>query len=172
MGARWQRFVTEVSRFLTVGALSTLVALVLFNLLVHGFDTGFAPFNDRPQLAYLLANLVGMAISFGGTTRWAFKHREARHADGGAVAFVLVNLVTMLIPMGCLWLSRNLLGRDDPISDNLSANVVGLLLATAARFAIFHQLVFPHPGGSAPRITTRAGSTGRSTDGRARPPAP
>lgn len=172
MGARWQRFVTEVSRFLTVGALSTLVALVLFNLLVHGFDTGFAPLNDRPQLAYLLANLVGMAVSFRGTTRWAFEHREARHADGGVVAFVLVNLVTLLIPMGCLWLSRNLLGLDDPVSDNLSANVVGLLLASAARFAIFHQLVFPHPGTPAASLRARTGSTGRSTGGRARPPAP
>jgi putative flippase GtrA len=94
-----------------VGLVATIVALILFNLLVHGFNTGgFAPLNDHPELAYLIANTVGMAISFRGTTRWAFKERAARHSDGGVVAFVVINFATMLIPMGCLWVSRNLLG--------------------------------------------------------------
>ena len=53
-----------------------------------------------------------------------------------------INLVTMLIPLTCLWISRNLLGLDDPLSDNVSANVVGLLLANAARFFLFRQYVF------------------------------
>jgi hypothetical protein len=52
----------------------------------------------------------------------------------------------MLIPMTCLWISRNLLGLDDPLSDNISANVVGLLLANAARFGLFRQYVFPRVG--------------------------
>ena len=39
-----------------------------------------------------------------------------------------INLATMLIPMACLWISRNVLGLDDPLSDNLSANVIGLAL--------------------------------------------
>ena len=173
MGARWQRFVAEVSRFLAVGAVATIVALILFNLLVHGFNTGgFAPLNDHPELAYLLANTVGMAISFRGTTKWAFKEREARHADGGVLAFVLINVATMLIPMGCLWVSRNLLGLDDPLSDNLSANVIGLLLGNGARFVLFHQFVFPHPDRAGTRVRTQAGSTGPSTGDPARPPAP
>ena len=40
MGERWQRFAAEVGRFLAVGLLATIVALILFNLLVHGFNTG------------------------------------------------------------------------------------------------------------------------------------
>ncbi|PVG80662.1 GtrA family protein [Nocardioides gansuensis] len=144
MGARWQRFAEELSRFLAVGLLATIVALLIFNFLVHGFNTGgWAPMNDQPELAYFLANCVGMLISFRGTKLWAFRDRAARHADGGVTAFVSVNFATMLIPIACLWLSRNVLGLDDPISDNLSANVVGLLLANAARFALFHQFVFP-----------------------------
>jgi len=39
MGERWQRFAGEVSRFLAVGLVATIVAIVLFNLLVHGFNT-------------------------------------------------------------------------------------------------------------------------------------
>ena len=98
-------------------------------------------FNDKPEVAYVLANAVGMAISFRGTKVWAFRDRRTSHADGGVVAFVVINLATMLIPMTCLWVSRGL-GLDDPISDNISANVVGLALANAARFFLFREFVF------------------------------
>ena len=46
-------------------------------------------------------------------------------------------MLTMLIPIGCLWISRDVLGLDDPLSDNVSANVIGLVLGLVARFALF-----------------------------------
>lgn len=145
MGERWQRFAGEVSRFLAVGLVATIVAVLLFNFLVHGYNTAqWAPLNRQPELAYLLANTVGMVISYAGTKQWAFRQRRARHPDGGVIAFVVINLVTMTIPMTCLWISRNPMGLDDPISDNVSANVIGLLLANAARFFLFREFVFPH----------------------------
>ncbi|QBR92018.1 GtrA family protein [Nocardioides euryhalodurans] len=144
MGVRGQRLAGEVGRFLAVGLLATIVAIVLFNLLVHGFSAGdFAPLNEQPELAYVIANVTGMVISFKGTKQWAFRERSARHADGGVIAFIVINLATMTIPITCLWLSRNGLGLDDPLSDNVSANVIGLLLANAARFVLFRQYVFP-----------------------------
>jgi len=146
MGERWERFAGEVGRFLAVGLLATVVALILFNFLVHGFNTAnFALLNEQPELAYLIANCVGMAISFQGTKGWAFRERPTNHPDGGLLAFVAINLVTMLIPMACLLISRNVIGVDDPISDNLSANVLGLLFANTARFFLFRWLVFTHP---------------------------
>jgi putative flippase GtrA len=146
MGERWERFAGEVGRFLAVGLLATIVALFLFNFLVHGFNTAnYALLNDQPELAYLIANGVGMAISFRGTKGWAFRERPTSHPDGGLLAFVAINFATMVIPMACLWVSRNLLGVDDPISDNISANVIGLLLANTARFFLFRELVFRHP---------------------------
>ena len=36
-----------------------------------------------------------MVISYHGTKDWAFRDRQARHADGGLVAFVVINMVTM-----------------------------------------------------------------------------
>ncbi len=146
MGQRWQRFAAEVTRFLAVGLVATAVALVLFNFLVHGFFfDGFAPLNASPEMAYVLANCVGMLISYRGTKSFAFKHREARHSDGGFTAFVVINLATMLIPITCLWISRNGFGLDDPVSDNISANVIGLGMANAARFFLFRTLVFRRP---------------------------
>ena len=149
MGERWQRSAGEVSRFLAVGLVATIIAIVLFNFLVHGFNfAGFAPLNEQPELAFVIANGVGMVISFNGTKQWAFRDRRARHADGGVIAFVGINLLTMTIPIICLWISRNSLGLDDPLSDNVSANVIGLLLANAARFFLFRSFVFPRPDGA------------------------
>lgn len=139
-----KRLAADATRFLVVGVGATLVALVIFNGLVHGYSKDWEPpLNDRPQLAYVLANLVGMLISFRGTRDWAFRSRSVRHPDGGRTAFVVINLATMVIPMAFLWLSRNVLGLDDPLSDNISANVLGLFVGTVVRFLLFRQYVFP-----------------------------
>lgn len=137
-----RRLGREASRFLAVGFVATVVALVLFNLLVHGLGPIHGGWlNGNPEVAYVVANAVGMVVSFRGTKVWAFSGRESKHADGGVVAFVVINLATMLIPITCLSLSRSL-GLDDPLSDNISANVVGLGLANAARFFLFRTFVF------------------------------
>jgi putative flippase GtrA len=146
MSERTQRFIAEVGRFLAVGGAATVVALILFNLLVHGFNTGdHALLGDEPILAFVLANTVGMGVSYYGSRHWAFRDRPPRHSDGGRTAFVAINLLTMLIPIGCLAISRDVLGLDDPISDNLAANVIGLVLGLGARFYLFRTFVFHRP---------------------------
>lgn len=144
--SRWRRIFTEAYRFLAVGGLATIVAFLLFNFLLHGLRAGWeAPLAGHPYLAYAIANIIGMMVSYRGSRRWVFKDRPPRTADGGRAMFVLINLVTMLIPMACLWVSRNVIHVDDPYSDNLSANVVGLFLAMVARFYLFRTLVFRRP---------------------------
>lgn len=146
MSNRWRRVLTEAYRFLAVGGLATIVAVLLFNFLVHGFHTGWdAPLAGQPYLAFVIANLVGMAISYRGSRSWVFKDRPPRTADGGRLLFVIINLATMLIPIACLWISRNVLGLDDPYSDNVAANVIGLFLGMVARFYLFRTLVFQKP---------------------------
>jgi putative flippase GtrA len=146
MSNRWRRVLTEAYRFLAVGGLATIVAILLFNLLVHGFRLGYdAPLAEEPYLAYLLANVIGMAVSYRGSRSWVFKDRPPRTADGGRLLFIVINLATMLIPIACLWISRNVLGLDDPFSDNIAANVVGLFLGMVARFYLFRTLVFRRP---------------------------
>ncbi|MDI6912531.1 GtrA family protein [Nocardioides sp.] len=146
MGGRWGRVFTEAYRFLAVGGIATIVAFVIFNFLVHGFNTSHQALLDgQPYLGYVIANTVGMLISYRGSRTWVFKHRPPRSADGGRTAFFAINVVTMLIPIACLWLSRNALGLSDPWSDNVSANVIGLFLGLVARFYLFRTLVFRLP---------------------------
>ena len=176
MGSRWQRFLAEVGRFLAVGGVATIVALFLFNLLVHGYNTTHeAPLHDHVILAYVLANTAGMVISYRGSRSWAFRDRPPRQADGGRLAFLVINVVTMTLPIGCLWFSRNVLGLDDPISDNISANVIGLAMGLVARFYLFRRFVFrrpvhlPHLARTRPPVSE---PTDRSTTDPVRPPTP
>ncbi|WP_121255143.1 GtrA family protein [Nocardioides ferulae] len=146
MTERQRRLLGEAGRFLAVGGVATVVALVLFNALVHGFNTGDRALLDgQPYLAYIVANSVGMLVSYAGSRRYAFRHRPPQQADGGLTAFVGINVVTMTLPIACLWVSRNLLELDDPLSDNIAANVIGLVLGLGARFYLFRTFVFKRP---------------------------
>ncbi|WP_435743654.1 GtrA family protein [Nocardioides sp. SYSU DS0663] len=141
-----RRFLGEAGRFIAVGGVATVVALFLFNLLVHGFNTGeHALLPDQPILAYVIANTVGMVISYRGSRTWAFRDRPPAQADGGRTAFVAINVITMTIPVACLWFSRNVLGLDDPVSDNVAANVIGLVLGLVLRFYLFRRFIFRRP---------------------------
>lgn len=145
MGRRLQRFAAEASKFLTVGGVATLVAFLIFNALVHGYLGGPGPLHGQPLPAYVLANTVGMLVSYRGSRSWAFRDREAVGVAGGRVAFFAINALSMLIPLACLAVTRYGLGLTDPVSDNIAANGVGLALGTAARFWAIRRFIFLSP---------------------------
>jgi putative flippase GtrA len=144
MGPRLRRIGGEAAKFSAVNVVATVVAVVLFNALVHGLPGlyGPGPLNRYPVLTYFLANCVGMVISFYGSRRYAFKHRQPTGPGGGALHYAIVNIASFVIPMACLWITRNLFDWDTVIADNLSANVVGAALATLFRFWAFRRFVF------------------------------
>ncbi len=155
---RLRRIGREAATFSVVNVVATVVAIVLFNLAVHGVPSASpGPLNHLPVPAWLGANLVGMALSFYGSRRWAFKHRRPSGPAGGALHYAGVNVASFLIPMTCLWFSRNVLGWDSVLADNLSSNVVGALLGMAFRFWAFRRFVFKRRRGAAPAGATAAG---------------
>ena len=151
MGPRLQRIAAEAAKFLAVGGIATAVAFVAFNALVHGPWKGPGPLHDNPLLAYVVANTVGMLVSYRGSRHWAFRHREVVGLAGGRVAYFVVNTLSMALPLACLAFSRYVLDRSDPVTDNIAANVVGLALGTATRFWAFRRYVFLHPVRAAQR---------------------
>jgi len=146
MGPRIRRLSLEVARFSAVNVVATAVALVLFNLLVHGLAGWFeGPLNPHVITAYLLANSVGMFVSYYGTRHYAFRHRHAAGPGGGMLAYVGINLASFAIPVTCLWVTRHLLEWDSIYADNISGNVVGALMGFAFRFWAFRRFVFNTP---------------------------
>ena len=64
------------------------MAFLIFNFLVHGFyitDDPWLP--GHPVTAFVIANFVGMLISYRLSRQWTFKHRPPQHADGGRTAY-------------------------------------------------------------------------------------
>lgn len=147
MGERMSRFVGEVAKFLTVGGLATSVSFVIFNGLVHGYLGEPGVMHEDPLVAFVLANTVGMLVSYRGSRSWAFRNRAAVGVAGGRLMFFVINTVSMIIPLGCLAVSRYFWGFSDPVADNISANVVGLALGTLARFWALRRFIFLSPAG-------------------------
>ncbi|QWZ06796.1 GtrA family protein [Nocardioides panacis] len=145
MGLRWQRFLSEGAKFLTVGGVATVVSFVIFNGLVHGYVGGPGAMHEQPLWAFVIANTVGMVVSYRGSRSWAFRNRSAVGVAGGRLAFFVINIVSMVIPLGCLSFTRYVLGLTDPFADNISANVVGLSLGTLARFWAIRRFIFLSP---------------------------
>jgi putative flippase GtrA len=151
MGSRLRRIGGEAAKFSAVNVVATIVAVVLFNVLVHGITGISRPgiLNGWPVTAWFLANCVGMGISFYGSRRYAFKNRRPSGPGGGALNYTAVNLASFAIPMACLWVTRNVLGWDSALADNVSANGVGAVLGMLFRFWAFRRFVFKrhHPTG-------------------------
>ena len=132
MGRRRVRLASEAAKFLTVGGLATFLSFVLFNILLHGV-LGPGPMHEDPLVAFVIANTVGMAVSYRGSRSWAFQGRQVVGVAGGRLTFVVINVLSMTVPLACLSFARYVLHRSDPIADNLAANVVGLGLGTVVR---------------------------------------
>jgi putative flippase GtrA len=137
-----RRLLGEATRFVAVGGVATLVSVVGFNALAHGFVLGRAPLRAQPLLAYVVANVVAGVVAYVGMQTWAFAHRGSRDPASGLLRFFVLGGVTMGIPVVCLWFSRYGLGLTSSWADNVSANVVGLSLGAAARFWLFRRFVF------------------------------
>lgn len=148
-----RRLLGEVVRFLAVGGLATAVSVVGFNALVHGLFIGGAPMRHQPLVAYVLVNVLAGVVAYLGMWLWAFSHRDVPDPMASVVTFFALGAATMAIPVLCLAISRYVLGLSGLWSDNISANVIGLGLSTAARFWVFRRYVFldaarpfPEPG--------------------------
>ena len=58
------------------------------------------------------------------------------------VNYAIVNFASFVIPMACLWVTRNVFDWSTVLADNVAANVVGASLAMLFRFWAFRRFVF------------------------------
>lgn len=143
MGERTERLAGEFGRSAVAGTIASIVAFVLFNLLVH-WDPGYdeALLNDHAITGFVIANVLSTLLTFQLSRTWAFRHRQAAGFAGGVVPFFLISGLSLVIPVACLWISRNLLDYDSALADNIAANMVGLFLGFVTRFFAWRSFVF------------------------------
>ncbi len=135
--ARVRAFYSELAKFGTVGLLSFLVDLAVFNAVLHMID--------KPLTAKVLSTVVSATNAFLLNRAWSFKHRERTSMRREYGLFFLLNAIGLTIALGCLATSHYLLGFDSRLADNISANGVGLVLGTAFRFWSYRRFVWAAP---------------------------
>lgn len=131
----------ELAKFGVVGFVAFGVDVVGFNLLRFGLGGG-GLLEDRPLTAKVVSVALATVVSWLGNRYWTFRRRRRSRARQEFLLFVLMCTIGLVIALACLWFSHYVLGFTSPLADNVSANGVGLVLATAFRFWAYRTFVF------------------------------
>ncbi len=139
-GQSFREWLVEFTRFCIVGLGSYVVDVGLFNLLAHSGLVSLP--GDASMVAKTISVSIAVIVSWVTNRLWTFRTKRSSAKTHEFLMFVLVNLGGMLIALGCLWVSRYGLGLRSQFADNISANVVGLVLGTAFRYVMYRYVVF------------------------------
>lgn len=126
----------EVLRFAVTGLAAYLTDLAVFNALLLGAGTPSA-------WAKVLSSAAAITVAFLGSRWFTWPQRAGDRPARTYAMFVLFSVLAALLQLGCLVVSRDLLGFTSALADNVSANGIGMALATVFRFWTFRTYVFP-----------------------------
>jgi len=137
----------ELGKFGFVGGVAYVVDTGLFNLLMYGPGKLLL---EHPTAAKVISAAVATVVAWLGNRYWTFARRRRQAAGRELVMFVAVNVGGMLVTVATLWFSYYVLGLTSPLQVNISANVVGVGLATIFRYVMYRFWVFTADGAAAP----------------------
>jgi len=134
----------ELARFWSVGATAYVIDFTAFNLLRYGPGELLG---DRPLTAKVASVAISTIAAWLGSRYWTFADRRTAGRRRELATFALVNAGGLAVAVGCLAFSHYTLGLTSPLADNISANVIGLVLGTIFRYTFYRRVVFtgtPH----------------------------
>lgn len=127
------------SRFLVVGAVSTLIEIGVFNLLVFvwGWDV---------VAAKIVASLVALVNAYIGNREWTFRHRDRRGRTAEVALFLATNAVCTVIGAALVWVgveavAAALAREPGPLAVNV-VNLASIVIVVLLRFVLYHSIVF------------------------------
>lgn len=126
----------EVIKFCIVGGLNFLVDIGIFNALL------FTLLSDAPMVAKAISVSVATIFSWVVNRNWTFKGQETDRRLKELIGFIVVNILGALPALICLWISHHLLGLTSALADNISGNVIGLIIGTIVRYVCYKFFVF------------------------------
>lgn len=152
---RVQRWMTELSRFASVGLVCFVVDVGLFNLFRVALDVG-------PLTSKVISTALAATLSYVLNRSWSFAHTARTGVGREYVLFFGLNTIGLGIAIACLGVSHYLLGFTSPLADNISANGVGLVLGTTFRFLSYKRWVFVSHERAAARAALRTAESAGS----------
>lgn len=132
--SRLRRFVELSSRFLTVGALSTLIEIASFNLLLYVAHVDGV-------WAKVIASLIALINAYFGNREWTFKGRGQHARSLELVLFLIVNGLCTALGAAIVWAGLAVFPEAGPVIVNL-VNLVSIGIVVIVRFALYHYVVF------------------------------
>jgi putative flippase GtrA len=132
----------EVVTFLAVGGAGYVVDVASFNTLrSHSWLS-----TVDPSYARIVAVALAMVVTYLGNRllTWRGQTGGARRREIGL--FVVFNIIGLGPSLAALLVSHDLLGLTSTLDDNISANVVGLVLGTLFRYWSYRRFVFVATG--------------------------
>jgi putative flippase GtrA len=137
--SRLRRLAGVGSRFLVVGALSTLIEVGVFNLLVYvwGWDV---------VAAKIVASLVALVNAYIGNREWTFRHRDRRGRVSEMVLFLVTNAVCTAIGAALVWVGVEIVTvmldrQPGAVAVNI-VNLTSIVIVVLLRFVLYHGIVF------------------------------
>ena len=135
----------ELVKFALVGGTCFVIDTVLF----FGIKTVVLP--NNPVTAKIIATLVATIVSYVLNREWSFRTRGGRERHHEAALFFLVNGIGIVLNSAPLYIARYAFHLQEPhvsrlteeISDFLSAQIIGTLIAMAFRWYGYKTWVFP-----------------------------
>jgi len=128
----------EILTFLAVGGVGYVVDVSAFNVL-----RSIAPWSTMdPSVARTLAVAAAMCVTYLGNRTLTWRDQAAGSRRREIALFILFNVIGFGFSVVTLVVSHDLLGLTSRLADNVSANVVGLLLGTVFRFVTYKRFVF------------------------------
>lgn len=152
--ARLLTFLVQVGKFGAVGLVGFAVDVTVFNLLrTTVFDPHLV--QAGPIYAKVVSTILAIFANWIGNRYWTFGNNRQEQTLREGIEFFAVSFVGMGIGLACLWLSHYVLGHTSVVADNISSNVIGLLLGAIFRFVLYRYWVFaPHRRTPAPAPVT------------------
>ena len=132
---------TYAVKFGVVGVIGYTIDVGIFNVLRFE-HLGQGTWASTPVGAKVVSVTVATIATWFGNRYWTFKDRRRANFMLELLEFSAIAALGMGIAVGCLYISHYTLGYTSPLADNISANVIGLGIATAFRFLMYRFWVY------------------------------
>jgi len=139
----YEKLLRYALKFGVVGLAGYFVDVGLFNALRLG-AAGDGHFFQGPIGAKIVSAGIATVVTWFGNRYWTFREHRRKNYLLELAEFSAVAVGGILIGLACLWVSHYLLGFTSLLADNISSNLVGLLLGTAFRFLLYRFWVYGH----------------------------
>jgi len=143
VGLLYSMLLKYALKFGVVGLTGYVVDVGLFNALRLG-AAGSGHFFQGPIGAKIVSAGIATILTWFGNRYWTFREHRRKNFLLELAEFSAVSVGGILIGLGCLWVSHYLLGLDSLVADNISSNIIGLVLGTSFRFLLYRFWVYGH----------------------------